>query len=68
MNLYEVTKVYYVAAETEGEAEYVTPDITACDTEVEEIADISEVLSGWVGAIPFGSADGKTCAEILAGE
>jgi len=70
MPLYEVHKTYYVFADDKSEAEYHVPcDIAACDTEIIEIKDKSQVLSTWRVAIPFGRyptmyGDDKTCLDL----
>ena len=66
MPLYEVTKTYYVWAENRLDAEYITPtDLSACDTDVEEIHSYNEVATKWRDAIPFGYRnDDKTCKEL----
>lgn len=68
MPLYEVTKTYYVWADSEMDAEYLTPSpIDATDTEVYEVTKTTPILANWVNAIPFGDRnDDKTVSQLRA--
>lgn len=68
MPLYEVIKTYYVWADSELDAEYITPsDISTCDTDIEEITKPNQIMKHWQNAIPFGHRDDdKTCLELVS--
>ena len=59
--LYEVTKLYYVLAEDELEAEYTDAGHGATT----EVIEVNSVAAAWLDLIPFGGDDDRTCREIL---
>jgi len=62
--LFEVTKTYYVMAEDENEAEYITPEIDVCETDAFEVGKEDFVVATWRNAIPFNADDDKTVEQI----
>lgn len=65
--LYRVKVVLYVMAENESEARVAATnarfDIFECTARKAERID-----PGWDNAIPYNAEDGRTCAEIFAGQ
>jgi len=64
--LYEVTKRYYIMAETVFEAECINIDFEGEATA--STVEATSVDSEWWDEIPFNSDDARTCGQILKGE
>lgn len=62
--LYEVTKTYYVMAKDSDEAESITPEVDACQSEVSEVGKDDFIDPVWRESIPFNSVDDKTVEKI----
>lgn len=71
MKLYmvQVTKIVYVLAENERQAELDGPGYAAdegsADVEVYETNSIESTDPDWRDAIPYGGAEDKTCRQIF---
>lgn len=66
--LYVVTATYYVAADSEGEAEMVTPDVTASDVSAEEVESAADIDPAWWDAFPFGGDENLACKDYFEEE
>ena len=62
--LYEVIKTYYVMAENESEAESITPEVDACQSEILQVGKDDFIDPVWRESIPFNSVDDKTVEQI----